>query len=415
VAWLTRGMDGWLVGLLGFALAVAVFVAAGETALLRISPVRAASLASGGDRKARRVLDLLDDLPQVLSAVLLTALLSQIGAATITGVLAQRWFGNLGVTLSSVGLTVLLFVYAEAIPKTYAVRHTDRVALALAWPLSRLELILRPLVRALVWFADIQMPGKGVTISPTVTEDELRRLASRAAKEGEITPDDLGLIERAFRLGDRRVDDIMVPRADIVAVPADSNLEDALVVALEAGHRRLAVYSEDSENIVGLVLLRDLVRVPETRRDFLTVATLANEPLVVPESKRVMDLLGEMQETRIHLAVVVDEYGGTAGLVTVEDIAEELLGSLSESADPVPVSLVSDGRWSVDAALPIEDLAELVETPLPEGDWNTVAGMIFALAGRVPEVGDEVQIPGHSLRVTGKRRRRITRIELRRL
>jgi len=408
-------MDGWLVGLLGFALAVAVFVAAGETALLRISPVRAASLASGGDRKARRVLDLLDDLPQVLSAVLLTALLSQIGAATITGVLAQRWFGNLGVTLSSVGLTVLLFVYAEAIPKTYAVRHTDRVALALAWPLSRLELILRPLVRALVWFADIQMPGKGVTISPTVTEDELRRLASRAAKEGEITPDDLGLIERAFRLGDRRVDDIMVPRADIVAVPADSNLEDALVVALEAGHRRLAVYSEDSENIVGLVLLRDLVRVPETRRDFLTVATLANEPLVVPESKRVMDLLGEMQETRIHLAVVVDEYGGTAGLVTVEDIAEELLGSLSESADPVPVSLVSDGRWSVDAALPIEDLAELVETPLPEGDWNTVAGMIFALAGRVPEVGDEVQIPGHSLRVTGKRRRRITRIELRRL
>lgn len=412
---MTRGMDGWLVGLLGFALAVAVFVAAGETALLRISPVRAASLASGGDRKARRVLDLLDDLPQVLSAVLLTALLSQIGAATITGVLAQRWFGNLGVTLSSVGLTVLLFVYAEAIPKTYAVRHTDRVALALAWPLSRLELILRPLVRALVWFADIQMPGKGVTISPTVTEDELRRLASRAAKEGEITPDDLGLIERAFRLGDRRVDDIMVPRADIVAVPADSNLEDALVVALEAGHRRLAVYSEDSENIVGLVLLRDLVRVPETRRDFLTVATLANEPLVVPESKRVMDLLGEMQETRIHLAVVVDEYGGTAGLVTVEDIAEELLGSLSESADPVPVSLVSDGRWSVDAALPIEDLAELVETPLPEGDWNTVAGMIFALAGRVPEVGDEVQIPGHSLRVTGKRRRRITRIELRRL
>lgn len=408
-------MDGWLVGLLGFALAVAVFVAAGETALLRISPVRAASLASGGDRKARRVLDLLDDLPQVLSAVLLTALLSQIGAATITGVLAQRWFGNLGVTLSSVGLTVLLFVYAEAIPKTYAVRHTDRVALALAWPLSRLELILRPLVRALVWFADIQMPGKGVTISPTVTEDELRRLASRAAKEGEITPDDLGLIERAFRLGDRRVDDIMVPRADIVAVPADSNLEDALVVALEAGHRRLAVYSEDSENIVGLVLLRDLIRVPETRRDFLTVATLANEPLVVPESKRVMDLLGEMQETRVHLAVVVDEYGGTAGLVTVEDIAEELLGSLSESADPVPVSLVSDGRWSVDAALPIEDLAELVETPLPEGDWNTVAGMIFALAGRVPEVGDEVQIPGHSLRVTGKRRRRITRIELRRL
>jgi CBS domain containing-hemolysin-like protein len=405
-------MDGWLIGLLGVALAVAVFVAAGETALLRISPVRAASLASGGDRRAQRVLRLLDDLPQVLSAVLLTALLSQIGAATITGVLAQRWFGNLGVTLSSVGLTVLLFVYAEAIPKTYAVRHTDRVAFALAWPLSRLELILRPIVRALVWFADIQMPGKGVTTSPTVTEDELRRLASRAAKEGEITPEDLGLIERAFRLGDRRVDDIMVPRADIVAVAADATLDLALIVALEAGHRRLAVYADDSEDIVGVVLLRDLVRVPETRRDLLTVATLAAEPLVVPESKRVMDLLGEMQQSRIHLAVIVDEYGGTAGLVTVEDIAEELLGSLSESSDPVPVSQVADGRWSIDAALPIEDLAELVDAPLPEGDWNTVAGMIFALAGRVPEVGDEVEVPGYLLRVIGTRRRRITRVEV---
>ena len=405
-------MDGWLIGLLGVALAVAVFVAAGETALLRISPVRAASLASGGDRRAQRVLRLLDDLPQVLSAVLLTALLSQIGAATITGVLAQRWFGNLGVTLSSVVLTVLLFVYAEAIPKTYAVRHTDRVAFALAWPLSRLELILRPIVRALVWFADIQMPGKGVTTSPTVTEDELRRLASRAAKEGEITPEDLGLIERAFRLGDRRVDDIMVPRADIVAVAADATLDLALIVALEAGHRRLAVYADDSEDIVGVVLLRDLVRVPETRRDLLTVATLAAEPLVVPESKRVMDLLGEMQQSRIHLAVIVDEYGGTAGLVTVEDIAEELLGSLSESSDPVPVSQVADGRWSIDAALPIEDLAELVDAPLPEGDWNTVAGMIFALAGRVPEVGDEVEVPGYLLRVIGTRRRRITRVEV---
>jgi CBS domain containing-hemolysin-like protein len=152
--------------------------------------------------------------------------------------------------------------------------------------------------------------------------------------------------------------------------------------------------------------------VPETRRDLLTVATLAAEPLVVPESKRVMDLLGEMQQSRIHLAVIVDEYGGTAGLVTVEDIAEELLGSLSESSDPVPVSLVADGRWSIDAALPIEDLAELVDAPLPEGDWNTVAGMIFALAGRVPEVGDEVEVPGYLLRVIGTRRRRITRVEV---
>jgi CBS domain containing-hemolysin-like protein len=407
--------DAWLIALLVFAFAVAIFVAAGETALLRISPVRAASLASGGDRRARRVARLLADLPRVLNTVLLTALLSQIGAATITGVLAQRRFGNLGVTLASVALTVLLFVYAEAIPKTFAVRHADRVALVLATPLTLLEVLLRPIVRVLLWFADIQMPGKGITTSPTVTEDELRRLAWRAAREGEITPEDLVLIERAFRLGDRRVDDIMVPRADITAVSADATVDVALMVALDAGHRRVPVYEGTAENITGMVRLRDLIRLPDSRRDLVPVSALATDPLVVPDSKRVLDLLREMQTSRVHLAVIVDEYGGTAGLVTVEDIAGELLGSMSEAPEPLPIAPVEDGRWSVDAALPIEDLADVLETNLPEGDWNTVAGLVYALAGRVPEVGDEVQVAGHVLKVAATRRRRITRVEVTRI
>ncbi|HSR44258.1 MAG TPA: hemolysin family protein [Acidimicrobiia bacterium] len=406
------GDDVWLIALLVLAFAVAVFVAAGETALLRVSPIRAASLGAGGDRRAVRLAALLGKLPAVLNAVLLTALLSQIAAATITGILAQRWFGSIGVTVASIVLTLFLFIYAEAIPKTFAVRHSDRVALALASSLALLERMLRPIVRALVWIADLQAPGKGISMAPTVTEDELRRLATRAEREGEITGEDLALIDRAFRLGDRRVDDIMVPRADIVAVPADVTIDFALAIALEAGHRRLPVYEETVENIVSMVRLRDMIRVPEPRRELLAVASLALAPLVVPDSKRVLDLLREMQESRTHLAVIVDEYGGTAGLVTVEDIAEELLGSMSEAPEPTAVSEISEGRWSVDAALPVEDLAELIGSPLPEGDWNTVAGMVFALAGRVPDVGDEIRVPGCSFKVISTRRRRITRIEV---
>ncbi len=409
------GDDVWLIALLVLAFSTAVFVAAAETALLRVSPIRAASLAAGGDRRAARLVALLGLLPAVLNAVLLTALLSQIAAATITGILAQRWFGSIGVTVASIVLTLFLFIYAEAIPKTFAVRHSDRVALALASSLSLLERLLRPIVRALVWIADLQAPGKGITMSPTVTEDELRRLATRAEREGEITGEDLALIDRAFRLGDRRVDDIMVPRADIVAVPADVTIDFALAIALEAGHRRLPVYEEIPENIVSMVRLRDMIRVPEPRRELLAVASLAVVPLVVPDSKRVLDLLREMQESRTHLAVIVDEYGGTAGMVTVEDIAEELLGSMSEAPEPTAVSEISDGRWSVDAALPVEDLADLIGSPLPEGDWNTVAGMVFALAGRVPDVGDEIRVPVCSLKVIATRRRRITRIEVTRL
>lgn len=408
-------MDAWLVGSLIFAFAVAVFVAAGEASLLRISPIRAASMANEGDRRARRVAALLDDLPRVLNAVLLTALLSQIGAATITGVLAQRWFGDVGVTVASVVLTFLLFVYAEAIPKTYAVRHPDRVALALAFPLAGLERLLRPVVKTLVWFADVQMPGKGITTSPTVTEDELRRLAYRAAREGEITRDDFRLIERAFRLGDRRVDDIMVPRGDIVAVDAEATVEEALAIALDAGHRRLPVYKERQEDIIGMVRLRDLARIPSARRELLTVSTLSGEVLAVPESKRVLNLLSDMQDARVHLAVIVDEYGGTAGLVTIEDIAEELLGSVAEDDESQPVVEIAPGHWSVDAALPIEDLEDLLGETLSDGDWNTVAGLLFGTAGRVLEVGEKVDVAEHQLTVVTARRRRITRVEVKRL
>lgn len=409
------GDDVWLIALLALAFAFSMVLAAGEASLLRVSPIRAASLASGGDKQAMRVAALLEDLPRVLNSVLFAALLSQIGAATLTGVLSQRWFGSLGVTAASVGLTFLLFVYAEAIPKTFAVRHPDRVALRLATGLARLEMALRPVVGALIWFADIQMPGKGITTSPTVTEDELRRLASSAAREGEITPEDLALIERAFRIGDRRVDDIMVPRADIVAVSTEATVELALAMALSSGHRRLPVYEETPDNIVSMVRLRDLMLIPEPRRELLAVGTLAVDPLVVPGSKRVLDLLREMQLSRVHLAVIVDEYGGTAGMATVEDIAEELLGSMSEEPEAVPIALIEEGHWSVDAALPIEDLSEALEMDLPEGEWNTVAGLVFTLAGRVPLVGDEVSVSGHVFRVVATRRRRITRVEVTRL
>ena len=404
-----------LIALFVLAFLLSVFVAAVETAFLRMPAVRVEAMASEGSRRARRLAALSSRLPEVLNAILLVALLSQISAATIAGILAARWFpGGLGVTISSVVLTIVLFIYSEAIPKTFAVRHADRVALTLAFPLSWLEAVLRPIVKVLVWVADLQMPGKGIVTSPTVTEDELRMLAGRAATEGEITSEDLRLIERAFRVGDRDVDDIMVPRTEMVAVEESTSVADTLDVALESGHRRLPVFRGSLENVVGMVRLRDLIGVPESRRTGLEVSRLAEETLVVPESKRVLDLLTEMQTSSIHLAIVVDEYGGTAGLVTVEDIAEELLGSISEQPAAADIIEVGPGRWSVDGALPVEDLEDLLGDEVDETDSNTVAGVVLALLGRLPQVGERVEWNGHVLRVTAVRGRRITRVEVRR-
>ena len=321
--------------------AVAVVLAAGETALLRIPPARAEILAEQG-RRGRRLADLVTDLPSVLNTVLLVALLAQITAATAAAAIADALFGSLGVALASVVLTFLLFVYGEAIPKTYAVRHPQRVALALGGVLRALEVVLRPVVSVLVWIADLHMPGRGVATTPTVTERELLWLAARAAREGQITAEDLDLIGRAFRVGDRHVNDIMVPRTDIVGVPGTADVGRALQVALETGHRRIVVYEGSPEEIVGMVRLRDLAALPPDRRD-LAVKTLVRPVLVVPESAPVIHLLRRMQQESIHVSVVIDEFGGTAGLVTVEDIVEELLGSIAE--DPPRPGGRAGGSW----------------------------------------------------------------------
>ena len=392
-------------------LAFSIFIAAAEAAFLRVPAVRVKAMAAGGSRRARRLQEMTSRMSNVLNAILLAALLSQIAAATVAGILAIRWFDErIGPTIASVGLTVIMYIYAEAIPKTYAVRNADRVALLTAIPLAIVERILRPIVSVLVWIADLQMPGKGVEGSPTVTEDELRMLATAAATEGEITDEDAQLIERAFRVGDREADDVMVPRTDVVSVETTMTVHEAIDIAIESGHRRLPVYVESRENMTGVVGLRDLIAVPVERRHIVEVGSLAEEVLVVPQSKRVLDLLQEMQQTTTHLAVVVDEYGGTAGLVTVEDIVEELLGSISLSPVSEEISRVDEGTWVVDGTVPVEDLGELMNRDLEDDDWNTAAGLLMAELGRVPRLGDQVTYEGHTLKVIGLRGRRVTRI-----
>lgn len=347
-----------------------------------------------------------------MNLILLLALLAQIGAATITGVLAQRWFGNLGVTVASVALTVVLYIYGEAIPKTYAVRHAERTAMFVAPLVEILERIFRPLVSLLVWIADIQLPGKGIATTATVTEDELKLLAVEAADEGEITEDDQQLIDRVFRFGDRKVDDIMVPRPDIVAVHHDTSIVEALGIALDAGHRRLPVYASDRETIEGVVRLRDLIAARENGEKDL--ASIAFSPLVVPETKRVAGLLSEMQDQQNNMAVVVDEYGVTVGLVTIEDVAEELVGSISDEPGTPDFEETGVGLWRVAGSLPVEDLAHEIGMDVPEGDWNTAAGLMLGVAGRLLAPGATVQVEGYTMRVRTVRGRRITRIEVER-
>ncbi len=394
-------------------LGMAVYLGAAEASLLRVRRTAVEVLAEEGDRRARRLLQLIKDLPRVMNTVLLTVLMVQIGAAAVTGLLAEQSFGNLGVTIASVLLTLVMFVYAEAIPKTFAVRHPLRVAKAVTPLVSLLRSALHPVVSLLIWFADLQAPGQGIAGTAGVTEDELRRMAAEAAQSGEIAPSDLKLMERAFRVGDQHVDEILVPRIDVVSVSSDTPADQALDLALESGHRRLPVHQGDPEEMSGVVLLRDLAgHLAEGGNE--PVGQLVRDVLIVPETKRVLEMLREMQQSGRHFAVVVDEHGGTAGIVTIEDVVEEFVGEVADEGEERQSTIeeISAGRWRIDARVPIVDIEEALGIELPDGDWHTAGGLVLALIGRIPQVGETLEVAEQKLTVTAAGRRRIHEIEL---
>jgi CBS domain containing-hemolysin-like protein len=405
-----------LVLLLVVLIGTAIYLGAAEAAMIRVRPTAIEVQAESGDRRAGRLLRLLQDLPRVMNTVLLTVLLVQIGAATVTGILAQRHFGKVGITAASVVLTLVLFVYAEAIPKTYALRNPTYVAKLTTPLLTVLKAALNPIVSVLVRFADLQAPGHSGAGGAAVTAAELRRLAAQAAEMGEIAPGDLELMERALRLGSVRVDEILVPRVDVVSVAASAPARDALDAAIASSHRRLAVYEDRPDEITGIVRLRDLAGALAEGRE-LEVREIVRPVLVVPESKRVIDLLREMQSADNHFAVAIDEHGSTAGIVTIEDVVEELVGDVTDEGEDrtPPVEEIAPGRWRVDARTSVTQLEDEIGVELPRGDWNTVGGLIIGLAGRIVRVGETVAIEGARARVTKATRRRVREVEIERL
>lgn len=400
-----------LLGLLAL-IALAAVLGAAEAALLRVPRVRIDVGAAAGERGATRVVPLLDDLPRVMNTILLVVLLVQIAAATLAAALASRYFGNLGITITSIVLTIVLFVYAESIPKTFAIQHPERVAEVTAPLVRALAVVLRPFVSALVWLADLQAPGSGIASPTAVSEQELVRLAADAAEVGRIEDSDLDLIERTFALGDLQVDQILVPRTDVVGIPAGATAGAALQIATESGHRRLPLYDGDLDSITGVVRLRDLasLAVDDPERP---ASAAARPELIVPETRTVIDLLTDMQSSETHFAVVVDEHGGTAGIVTIEDVVSELVGDIAEPPHAEPtIFRIGRHRWQADAALEVDELEAETGAEMPSGDWRTISGLVVAAAGRIPERGDVIEVGGLSFEVLNARPQQVLSVRI---
>ena len=409
-------VDGLLIGTVVVLLAASALLALAETSLVRMSRAKAAALADDGRRGAKVLVRLTENPQGFLNPVLLLVLICQLVVATLVGILAASWFGAWGVLAATVFEVIVIFVLGEAVPKNWAVHHPERAALFSAplvaaiigfWP-------IRVLSGGLIGLANLIIGQKGGGHGSDVTESELLAMADVAVEDEVIEREERALIHSIIEFGDTVVREVMVPRPDMVAVESDELVEAVLETALTVGYSRLPVLERGEDDVVGIAYTKDLIRTVQSGQGAATVEGHVRSPHFVPETKRVAALMREMQAEKFHLAVVVNEYGGTAGLVTLEDLIEELVGEIVDEFDveEPPVEHLPSGDARVSGRMVVTEANEQFDAHLPTGAWDTVGGLLFDLLGHVPEEGESVEVDGLRLVADRVKGRRIERVRI---
>lgn len=401
---------------------LAATAAAAETALTALTPGVVRALEEGGG-VGKAIAYLKKNPNRFLSTILIvnsTSLIVASSAATL--LFTSIWPGAVGELAATAGITVVVLIFSEITPKNLAVRQPQLVSTILARPVRWLSVLLSPIIRLLSVVVSLFMrvlgQGSGSEMIPTVTSEELMSTITLAEQSGTITEEETERIEGIVSLDTITAGEVMKPRVDMVAVPASMTLMEALDVVLLEGHSRIPVYEDTIDQIVGILYDKDLLKYIRENQLEVSLPEIAREAIFVPESKRADDLLREFQRKKVHMAIVVDEYGGTAGLVTIEDLLEEIVGEIQDEYDvegPL-FERVDENTWVFDAMLRIEEVNEEMGIDLAaDNGVETLGGYVFERLGEVPEVDDEIREDGLTLTVVEVEGKRIKQVRIHRL
>jgi CBS domain containing-hemolysin-like protein len=393
----------------GLLVLLGTVLAAAESSMSRMTRVRAMALQSEGRRNAVLLERIQQEPPRYLNAVYLAVMFVQNGSAVLVAIIAEQYFGSVGIALASFLFTVGYFVVVEAMAKTFGILHSDGAALRLAPIVFYLGRLLSLPTRGLIWLANLLLPGKGLAQGPFVSEEEIRSMAEVGHEEGVIDAQERELIHSVFTFGDTVVREVMLPRPDIVAVEVQQPLRAAIDAVVGRGLSRLPVYRGQLDHIEGIFYAKDALRLLHGGQVDTPLAQVLRPAHFVPESKRVADLLQDMQRQQYHMAIVTDEYGSVGGVVTLEDLLEELVGEIADEYDRATPELVQvgDGVYRVEGAMPIHDLATKLGVELPSEEWDTVGGLMLGLLGAIPREGQEVRCGDIIFRAERVQRRRV--------
>jgi putative hemolysin len=412
-----------LLGVLLLILLNAFFVAA-EYSLVTVRRTRMKELVDEGSRTARSVLSITSDPPHFIAAMQLGVTLTSLGIGAlgeqVLSDLFDEWFATvLAVLLAFLVITFLHVVIGELVPKGVALSYTERVALGVSAPVRLFFFVFKPLIWILQRSSELAQ--RAIGIDPKAmqgdahSEAELKMLLEVSTERGEIELDEREMLYKVFDFAEKEVADVMVPRPDVSGLSVDLGPEDAMAAMIESPYTRYPVYRESLDDIVGIVHVRDVVAAMHNgTTEAATLAELARPPYVVPENKDLGALLAEFRKANQHMAVVVDEYGATAGIVTLEDLLEEIVGDIEDEFDlpDESVERLDERRVRISGSFTIDDFNEQFGTELDDEDFHTVAGYVFGHLGRAAEAGDEVLDSGLNFTVLETSGTRILRLEV---
>lgn len=393
---------------IGIALGISFLCSVLEAVLLSITHSYVGVLQERGNRAGDLLARMRRNIDEPIAAILTLNTIAHTVGAAMGGAIALEVFGSRWIALFSAVLTLVILVFSEILPKTIGATYWRTLAPVAAWVLRVLIVVMKPVLVPLAYFNRLIKPKRAP--GSTVSRAELEILAEIGRREGTLDQEEWQVFTNVMNLDEVSVGQVMTPRTAIAAVPVEATVDDAQRVMLDEGHLRVPVYRGTIDDVVGVLLARDLWRA--ARGGTTALRQVMRDPTFLPATMPVEDALRQMRQQRIKMAIVLDEYGGTAGLVTLEDLIEEIVGEIQDEheEEPPPFVETPGGRTEMEGSVPIADVNERLELALPEEDYDSIGGFVFGQLGRMPVVGDEVPVDGGTLRVLQMEARRVRRV-----
>ena len=399
-------------------LVISAFFCSSETAFLSLQRIKLAHLISTGAKGANRVARIIERPDKLLSTVLLGTNFVNTAAAALATALAVSIWGERGILYATIGVTILLLIFAETTPKTIAAQHAERLSIIYARPLGFISRLLTPFVIVLSWIASVFTKLVGGTPVPRslASPEEIRTMISVGHKEGTVEEAEAEMLHKVFDFGDRPVREVMVPRPEVVSIEQGSRLSDFFALYTESPLSRFPVFQENMDNVVGILSVKDVLmaQAKGTITEKSTIDDLTRPAYFTPETKHINELFAEMRDNNFRMCVVVDEFGGTAGVVSLSRLVEEIVGEVGDELADVEkdYEVINEYTFQIDGSMRIEEVNEEMELELPEGDYETVGGFILHLLGYIPKPNEQLRYKGLKLVITEMRGLKIEKVLL---